>query len=123
MPEGNAKSVSGTRHTTQGVPYEWHAVAHGDETYVVRDVPEGTAALYHVVGRTCSVRRLAAAEAAIYEGNVVSTYYDDELHRTEFAHDYAGRLGAEQVEEFLDEPAILLERVRTGTADLMEATA
>jgi len=39
MPEGNAKSVSGTRHTTQGVPYEWHAVAHGDETYVVRDVP------------------------------------------------------------------------------------
>lgn len=111
------------QHLDQGIPVEWLQMEHDGTTYVVRDVPEGVAELYVVAGQSRNVRTLANCDAVLYEGNVVWTHYDHDLRSVEFVHDYAGTIGRQFVEEWLDEPAIQLEKIRSGSGDIMEATA
>jgi hypothetical protein len=111
-------SEDDTSHLEQSIPKEWHAVDGGDRTIIVRDVPEGTAELYVVSAVSRNVRTFARADAAIYDGNVVSTHYDEQVRTVEFQHDYAGNVGRRSVGEWLDEPAVRLKRL--PEADLSE---
>lgn len=112
-----------TAHTDQSIPIEWHSVGFGDNTFVVRDVPEGSAELYVVSARSRNVRTFAKADAALYEGKVVSTHYDEDLRTVVFQHDYAGRVGRHGVDEWLEEPAIRLKKLPNGSGDIREVTA
>lgn len=100
-------------HIDQSPPFEWHAVEYGNRTFVIRDIPEGSVELYVVSSRSRNVRTFAKADAALYEGNVVSTYYDEDLGSVEFSHDYAGTVGRHGISEWLDAPAVRLKRLPT----------
>lgn len=113
-------SDSATRHVDQTIPTEWHAVEHGENTYIVRDVPEGTAELFVVSAETRNVRALAQADAVLFEGRVVTPYYDDWHRQVKFQHDYAGDIGRCSVEEWLDDPAIRLKRLPTSDTEVFE---
>lgn len=108
------------KHIDQSPPYEWSAMEHDGTTYIVRDVPEGAADLYVVRDATRIVRLFATTTHALYKGNVVRSYYDDDFRDVEFIHDFAGSLGCHAVEEFLDEPAVRLKKIRSGSGDLSE---
>jgi hypothetical protein len=123
LAEGGLRADGGTlkgdtEHLEQSIPWEWHAVDGGDRTFIVRNVPEGTAELYVVSAVSRNVRTFARADAAIYDGKVVSTHYDEKLRTVEFQHDYAGNVGRHSVGEWLDEPAVRLKRL--PEADLSE---
>ena len=121
MSNLNDGSTSGTEHLEQSLPEEWHAVDGGDRTFIVRDVPEGTAELFVVSAVSRNVRTFARADAAIYDGNVASTHYDEQMRTVEFQHDYAGNIGRRSVGEWLDEPAIRLKRLpKAGLSEVFE---
>jgi hypothetical protein len=96
---------------------------YNGETFVVQDVPEGTARLFIVTGRTRNIRVLASDGYAIYQGTVVSAHYNDGRKTVEFTHSFAGTIGRHGVEEWLHEPVIRLKEIPKGSGDLMEATA
>jgi hypothetical protein len=110
-----------TKHIDQSPPYEWHAMAFDGRTFIVRDQPEGTAQLYVVSAASRNVRTFAKADAALYEGNVVWTHYNDDVGTVEFVHDYAGTVGKHGIESWFDEPAIRLKKIRSGSGDILEA--
>lgn len=101
------------KHIDQSLPIEWHAVDGGHYTFIIRDVPEGTVEMFVVSTVSRNVRSFARADAVLFEGNVVTPYYDEDLRTVEFQHDYAGRVGRRSVEEWLDEPAVRLKRLPT----------
>lgn len=104
-----------TQHIDQSIPIEWHAMEYGGQTFVVRDVPEGTAEMYVVEGSSRNLRTLARANAVIYEGSVVMTHYDHDSRKVLFVHDWAGTMGRHLVDEWLEEPAVVLEKVPSGS--------
>lgn len=102
----------GAGHAEQsGPPYEWHAVSIGDRTVIVRDVPEGEAECFVVSSVTRNVRSLAQADAVLYEGTVVEPYYDEKTRCVDFCHEMAASIASHLPHEFLEEPAIRLERL------------
>lgn len=118
------QSESATKHIDQRAPIEWHDFSADDgRTLIARDTPEGTVQLYVVSAVSRNVRTFAKADAALYEGNVVWTYYDEETRMVEFIHDYAGSLGEHFVEDWLDEPAVRLKKLPSGSGNLTEAIA
>lgn len=99
-----------TKHVDQSFPFEWSAFEHGDETIVAYDVPESRVECYRVDGMTRNVRAIAFADAVLYEGNIVDTFYDEELHYVVLQHVFAGRKARLRPEEWFDEPVVVLEK-------------
>jgi hypothetical protein len=117
----NSNSISeGLHHADQSLPYEWHAVEYINQTFVVRDVPEGTASLYAVTGKTRNVRVLATTNHVLYEGDVVSTNYDDDLQSVELIHNFGGRMGRYSVGDWLDKPVIKLKKIPQKSDNLIQ---
>ena len=110
---GESQSRTVPRHVDQSLPKEWHAIDTRGRTFIVRDVPEGTAELYVVSAVSRNVRTFARADAVLYEGSVVETHYDDQTRTVALQHDYAGIVGRRSVAEWLDEPAVRLKRLPT----------
>ena len=109
------------RHLDQRVPWEWRAVALGDEALIARSIPEGVAEAFRVVGQTRNVRRLARADAVLFGGAVVEAIYDADRGVVVFQHDYAGRIETYGVDKWLAAPAVQLDRLET--VDLAEVLA
>lgn len=108
---------TGMKHVDQGLPIEWHAYEYGDRVFVARDAPESTVELYVVSASSRNVRTFAKANGAIYEGKVVRPYYDPDTGFVDFVHDFAGTVDSYHVEEWLDEPAVRLSKLRSGSGD------
>jgi hypothetical protein len=106
-------------HLIQNHVREWHSWGVGDEQLIGYDVPEGTVRLYRVISASRNVRAFASADAALYDGSVVDTFYDEQTKTIEFIHEYAGRKGSHRVSERLDEPALRLERLSPGGRDIL----
>lgn len=98
-------------HLDQGIPREWATWEVGGEKVIAYDVPEGSLRLYRVVSASRVVRSFASADAVLYQGRVVDTYYDSSTKQLEFVHEYAGRKGSHRVEDFLEQPAFRLEEL------------
>lgn len=98
-------------HLDQSFPKEWHAIDGGDQTFVVRDVPEGTAEMYVASTKSRNVRTFARADAVLFDGKLVRPHYDEQTRTVEFQHDYAGRIARRSVAEWLDDPAVRLKKL------------
>ena len=108
----------------QGPPYDWLPFRSGDRTFVAYDVPEGLVELYVVSGASRNVRTFAGADAAIYNGELVGAYFDEDLRRIDFCHTWAGTIDSLHVDEWLDHPAIRLQKLpSSGLNALTEAVA
>lgn len=121
MTEPLDQSPEANPYLDQRVPWEWRAVAFGDETLITRSVPEGVAECFRVVGQTRNVRALAHADAVLLDGTVVEPFYESEYRRVLFQHDYSGRVATHEPSEWLASPAVQLERLET--IDLTEVLA
>lgn len=116
----NSESADGpNHHLVQNYIREWHSWDVAGEQLIGYDVPEGTVRLYRVVSASRNVRAFASADAALYDGSVVDTFYDEQTKTIEFIHEYAGRKGSHRVTEWLDEPALRLERLSPGDHDIL----
>ncbi|QLH82266.1 hypothetical protein [Halosimplex pelagicum] len=106
-------------HLVQTHIREWHSWEVAGEKLVAYDVPEGTVRLYRVVSASRNVRAFASADAALYDGSIVDTFYDEQTNTIEFIHEYAGRKGSHRPAEWLDNPALRLERLPPGDHDIL----
>lgn len=98
-------------HLEESVPREWMAYEIEGEQLIAHDRPEAVVALYRVLGPSRIIRSFASADAALYNGHVVNTYYDNDIKTVEFVHEYAGRTGSHRVDEYLSHPALKLEKL------------
>lgn len=98
-------------HLHESIPHEWKTWEVGGERVIAHDAPEGAVRLYRVVGASRIVRTYASADAALYQGHVVETHYDDSTKSIVFVHEYAGRKGSHRVNEYLEHPALRLEKL------------
>jgi len=98
-------------HLDQGIPREWATWEIEGEQFIAYDVPESSLRLYRVVSASRVVRAFTTADAALYQGHVVDTYYDANTKQLEFVHEYAGRKGSHRVEDLLEQPALRLEEL------------
>lgn len=115
----NESTDSPNPHLVQDYIREWHSWEVAGEKIIGYDVPEGTVRLYRVVSASRNVRAFASADAALYDGAVVDTFYDEQTKTIEFIHEYAGRKGSHRVTEWLDKPALRLERLPTEDRDTL----
>lgn len=67
--------------------------------------------LYEVVGQTYNPREFHGADAVVLEGQLVTAVDSDE-HTLSLQHPMAGRIRRLDTETSLDEPALVLERIR-----------
>lgn len=67
--------------------------------------------LYRVTGQTRNPRVLARADDAVVDGSYVTPTYQEEFHRVRTSHPMAGLLHKFDLDEMMDEPALLLERL------------
>lgn len=98
-------------HLDQGIPREWATWEVGGEQVIAYAVPEGSLRLYRVISASRVVRSFASADAVLYRGRVVDTYYDTDTKQLEFVHEYAGRKGSHRVGNLLEQPALRLEEL------------
>jgi hypothetical protein len=83
-----------------------------DGSLLVTRSGEGYVTLDAVVGETRNPRTLVTqADRAIVEGQLVTVYYNAALKTVEGQHPMAGKVVRVAVDEMMDEPALLLERV------------
>lgn len=98
-------------HVQEGVPCEWKHWKIGGERFIAHDVPEGSIRLYRVTITSRNVRVFASADTALYDGYVVNPHYHEPTNSVDFVHIYAGTKATHPVEEWLDEPAVKLEKI------------
>lgn len=67
--------------------------------------------LFRVTGQTRNPRVLARADDAVVDGSYVDLEYQEQFHRVRTSHPMGGRLHTLPVDERLDEPALLLDRL------------
>jgi len=67
--------------------------------------------LYCVTGQTRNPRVLARADDAVVDGSYVNPEYHDEFHSVQTWHPMAGLIDSLNLDEMMDEPALLLERL------------
>jgi hypothetical protein len=107
------------KHTDQSVPIEWHGYEHNGETYVVHKVPEGSVDVFRVAEATRNPRVMYNYHAVLYDGNLLTTHYDNQMRTVILQHKMAGRMASLYVADMLDNPAVCLERLPAG-ADPMD---
>lgn len=96
-------------HLEQDPPWEWRAFELGDETIVAHGADESTPDGYRVDGTTRNVRRIARADAVLYDGTLVEPVYEEDYGSVVLQHFYVGRMESLYVEDWLDEPVPVLE--------------
>jgi len=91
----------------------------GDDVFVLFVAEPPTKGLFKVVGETINPRVLVRYDDAIVEGKMVTPYYQDDLRRVRTSHVMVGLMHKFPIDEMLDEPALLLERIpHPGNEDL-----
>jgi hypothetical protein len=114
--------AAAARHLEQSAPREWRTVEIGGEVLVLKSGPEARLPrAYRVAGTTTNPRAIALHDACLYEGNVLEPHYFQPHKAVELHHDYAGQMADLLVDEWLDEPVVLLAELdRAGEGALAE---
>jgi len=84
---------------------------HGDTLLAIRVGESATANVFEVTGETYNPRVLAQTDSAVVEGMVVTPRYQHDLRRVRTTHVMAGFVDKFPIDEMLDEPVLLLDRL------------
>ena len=84
---------------------------------VTRSGEGGYVTLDEVVGETQNPRVLVQADRAVVEGQLVTVGYQEQYKTVGAFHPMAGTIERFSVDEMMDDPALLLERVPPPTTD------
>lgn len=82
-----------------------------DEVFVLFVSEPPTKGLFKVVGETENPRVLVQYEDAVVKGYKVTPVYQQDLNRVRTGHPMAGLVHKFPVDEMLDDPALLLDRI------------
>jgi len=96
------------RHVDGGFMSDWMVVRANGEVVVVHEAGEGSITAYTIAEPTKNPRVMASASAVIWEGQVLTTLYED--RRLILQHTFAGIQERLPIGTPLDEPVPTLER-------------
>lgn len=108
------------QHFDQEMPWEWRAFELDDELLIVHSTDESTPDAYRVEKTTRNPRVMAAADAVLYKGVVTQPFYDENIKSVCLHHFYAAEIESFFVEEWLDEPVVVLEALKDHGAQPIE---
>lgn len=96
------------RHVDSSFMSDWMVVRANGEVVVVHEAGEGSITTYTIGEPTKNPRAMASASAVMWEGQVLTTFYED--RQLILQHTFAGIQERLPIDEFLEESVPTLER-------------